>query len=216
MCNPSDEPIKIYEGTTLGSFEPDIKNSVFVGQVDATSSQATNSESNPALEKLVDEAKVNQAEKQQLQSLLHEFADVFSWQGELGRTSQIKHEIHNRTAAYGKAVMAIKAINLSAMGRKKVSKSSKKACRTRWLSMEKAIDWVFEDFEAVPDFALYERGWRCLGNRSAQTGNIKFLSAVYILHAVLPALAHLSKAFQKGNVSFAAIAPAIQYTVDRV
>ena len=77
MCNPSDEPIKIYEGTTLGSFEPDIKNSVFVGQVDATSSQATNSESNPALEKLVDEAKVNQAEKQQLQSLLHEFADVF-------------------------------------------------------------------------------------------------------------------------------------------
>ena len=49
-----------------------------------------------------------------------------------------------------------------------------------------------------------------------QTGNIKFSSAVYILHAVLPALAHLSKAFQKGNVSFAAIAPAIQYTVDRV
>ena len=65
--------------------------------------------------------------------------------------------------------MAIKAINLSAMGRKKVAKSSKKACRTRWLSMEKAIDWVFEDFEAVPDCALYERGWRCLGNRSAQT-----------------------------------------------
>ena len=98
LCNPSDEPIKIYEGTTLGSFEPDIKNSVFVGQVDATSSQATNSESNPALEKLVDEAKVNQAEKQQLQSLLHEFADVFSWQGELGRTSQIKHEIHTGSA----------------------------------------------------------------------------------------------------------------------
>ena len=98
LCNPSDEPIKIYEGTTLGSFEPDIKNSVFVGQVDATSSQATNSESNPALEKLVDEAKVNQAEKQQLQSLLHEFADVFSWQGELGWTSQIKHEIHTGSA----------------------------------------------------------------------------------------------------------------------
>lgn len=35
-----------------------------------------------------------------------------------------------------------------------------------------------------------------------------------MLHAVLPALAHLSRAFQEGNVSFAAITPAIKYTVD--
>lgn len=54
-----------------------------------------------------------------------------------------------RTAAYGKAVMAIKEINLSAKGRKKVAKCFKKACRTRWLSMEKAIDGVFDDFEAL-------------------------------------------------------------------
>lgn len=47
-----------------------------------------------------------------------------------------------------------------------------------------------------------------------QIANIKFLSKVYLLHAVLPALAHLSSAFQEGNVSFAAITPAIKYTVD--
>lgn len=35
-----------------------------------------------------------------------------------------------------------------------------------------------------------------------------------MLHAVLPALAHLSKAFQEGNVSFAAIGPAVKYTAD--
>ena len=38
-----------------------------------------------------------------------------------------------RTAAYGKAVMALKEINLSAKGRKTVAKSFKKACRTRRL-----------------------------------------------------------------------------------
>ena len=44
-----------------------------------------------------------------------------------------------------------------------------------------------------------------------QIGNIKFLSTVYMLHAVLPALAHLPLlAFQEGNVSFAAITPSYQ------
>lgn len=47
-----------------------------------------------------------------------------------------------------------------------------------------------------------------------QVGNIKFLSAVYLLHQVLPLLAHLSKVFQAGSVSFAAIGPAINYTLE--
>lgn len=54
-----------------------------------------------------------------------------------------------KTTAYGKAVMAIKEIHLSAKGRKKVAKSFKKACRTRWLSMDRAIEGVFDDFEAL-------------------------------------------------------------------
>ena len=49
-----------------------------------------------------------------------------------------------RTAAYGKAAMTLRNINLSANGRKKVAKSIKKACRTRWLSTEKAIDGIFK------------------------------------------------------------------------
>lgn len=121
-----------------------------------------------------------------------------------------------RTAAYGKAVMAIKEVNLPAKGRKKVAKSFKKACRTRWLSMDKAIEGVHEDFEALCQTlrVMKEDGDALATGLLKQIGNIKFLSAVYLLHAVLPALAHLSRAFQKGNVSFAAITPAIQYTVD--
>ena len=46
--------------------------------------------------------------------------------------------------------------------------------------------------------------------------NVKFLSTVYLLHAILPTLAHLSKAFQSGNVSFATTAPAIKYTLNKL
>lgn len=49
-----------------------------------------------------------------------------------------------------------------------------------------------------------------------QTTNIQFLSAVYLLHEALPALSHPSKAFQRGIVSFSAIQPAIDYTLDQL
>lgn len=123
-----------------------------------------------------------------------------------------------RTAAYGKAAMTLKAIHLPAKGRKKVAKSIKKACRTRWLSTEKAIDGIFEDFEALCQTlrVMKENGDATATGLLNMIGNIKFLSAVYLLHAVLPTLAHLSKAFQGGNVSFASIAPSINYTLDKL
>ena len=49
-----------------------------------------------------------------------------------------------------------------------------------------------------------------------QTGNIQFFSAVYLLHEALPAFSHLSKAFQRGTVTFSAIQPAIDYTLDQL
>lgn len=47
-----------------------------------------------------------------------------------------------------------------------------------------------------------------------QVGNIKCLSAVYVLHHFVPPLAHLSNLFQAGSVSFAAIGPAVNYTLE--
>ena len=97
-----------------------------------------------------------------------------------------------------------------------MAKSFKKACRTRWLSMEKAIDGVFDDFEALCQTLriMKEDGDSLATGLLNQIANIKFLSTVYLLHVALPALAHLSRAIQEGNVSFAAITPAIKYTVD--
>ena len=84
--------------------------------------------------------------------------------------------------------------------------------------MDKAIDGVFDNFEALCETLriMKKDGDSLATGLLNQIANIKFLSTVYLLHAVLPALAHLSRAFQEDNVSFAAITPAIKYTVDTV
>lgn len=126
------------------------------------------------------------------------------------------HNSAKKTATYAKAVVNYNQISLSTQGRKKIGKSFKKACRTRWLSMEKAIDGVYNDFVPLTQTLrlLSEDGDSMATGLLQQVGNIKFLSAVYLLHQVLPPLAHLSKVFQAGSVSFSAIGPAINYTLE--
>ena len=62
----------------MGFFYPGITN---LGQVDTNHRQARCSDTNPALEKLVEEAEASQTDKQQLKTLLHEFAGVFMGRG---------------------------------------------------------------------------------------------------------------------------------------
>ena len=123
-----------------------------------------------------------------------------------------------KTAAYAKAVKESKAITLSEEGNKKMAKKFSKACRTRWLFTEKAIQGVFEDFTPLTQTlrVFKEEGDAPATGLLQQVAHIKFLGAVYILHHVLPALSHLSRAFQGGNVSFAAIEPAVKFTIDEI
>ena len=106
-------------------------------------------------------------------------------------------------------------ISLSTQGDEKIGKSFKKACRTRWLSMEKAIDSVYNDIVPLTQTLclLSEDGDSMATGLLQQVRNIKFISAVYLLHQVLPPLGHLSKVLQAGSVSFAAIGPAINYII---
>ena len=88
----------------------------------------------------------------------------------------------------------------------------------RWLSTERAIEGVYDDYEALTQTLA---NLKCEGDSAAigllmQINNIKFIGAVYHLHEALPILSNLSKAFQKGAVSFAAIAPAIRFTTDEL
>ncbi|XP_048580041.1 zinc finger protein 862-like [Nematostella vectensis] len=123
-----------------------------------------------------------------------------------------------KTAAYAKSVLEVKKINVSAKGKKQIGKRFKKACRTRWLSTEKAIEGVFEDYEALLQTLRFfkESNDATATGLLKQTSKLKFIGTVYLLHEVLPILGHLSKAFQEGEVCFASIAPAIDYTMDQL
>ena len=53
------------------------------------------------------------------------------------------------TATYLKVQESAKNLTLNSAGRKQVAKKLKKACRTRWLSLDKSVEAVFTDFCAI-------------------------------------------------------------------
>ncbi|XP_068742052.1 uncharacterized protein [Montipora capricornis] len=54
-----------------------------------------------------------------------------------------------RTATYLKVQESTKNLTLNSAGRKQVAKKLKKACRTRWLSLDKSVEAVITDFCAI-------------------------------------------------------------------
>ena len=117
-----------------------------------------------------------------------------------------------------KAVLNGNGITMTKRGKKKLRKRFHKGCRTHWLSTERAIQGVYNDFEALTQTLrqLQEENDSAAIGLLKQIANVKFLGAVYLLNETLPILSHLSKAFQKGAVSFAAIDPAIKFTLDEL
>ena len=123
-----------------------------------------------------------------------------------------------RSAAYAKAALDVKSLSLSREGNKKIKTRIQKACRTHWLSTDRAIEGIYEDFEAVTTVLKYfkEDGNATATGLLKQIGNIKFVGMVYLLREVLPVLLHVSRIFQEGEISFAAIAPALEYSFDKL
>lgn len=123
-----------------------------------------------------------------------------------------------KSSAYAKSVIAINDISISKKNKKHLRKRLRKACRTRWLSTEHAIEGVFRDYEALLQTlrVFKENGDSTATGLLQQIGNFKFISTVYLLHKVLPILGHLSKTFQEGEICLAAIKPALDYTIDRL
>ena len=71
-------------------------------------------------------------------------------------------------------MLKVKSMNLSQQGLKKVEIRIQKACRSLWLSTNRAIEEVYEHFEALTLVLNSATGLL------KQIGNIKFLSAVYL------------------------------------
>ena len=59
------------------------------------------------------------------------------------------HQSAKKSASYAKAVLTVKQLSVSNGGKKKLRKRFQKACRTRWLSTEKAVEGMYEDYETL-------------------------------------------------------------------
>ena len=111
------------------------------------------------------------------------------------------------TATYLKVQESTKNLTLNSAGRKQVAKKLKKACRTRWLSLDKSVEAVFTDFCAVIE-TLEQLKTEPTGSAAdgllKRMKKMKFIGTIYILHDVLR--------FQRGNVNFSHLLPAIKAT----
>lgn len=54
-----------------------------------------------------------------------------------------------RMAIYLKVQQEVKSFDLSKTSRKVITKKLKKACHTRWLSLDHTVEAIFDDFEAL-------------------------------------------------------------------
>lgn len=145
---------------------------------------------------------------------LSNIKDVETW---LRQLWQFFENSPKRMAAYLKIQTQLKSIRLEGKGVKRVIKRLKKACRTRWLSLEASVKAVHEDYEAVlQTLAQFEQKDATASGLFRKMKSLKFLGVIYIMREVLPVLGDLSRRFQKGSLNFAAILPAINMTKDRL
>ena len=128
------------------------------------------------------------------------------------------HNSGKCTAAYTKAVIALAELHISHSAKKRVVKHVMKATRTRWLSTESTVDGIFLNFvPLIQTLQIYSNDIDPVAiNLITEIKSKKFVGAVYLLHEVLPILSHLSRAFQKGNISFAVIAPAVEFILEEL
>jgi len=99
----------------------------------------------------------------------------------------------------------------------KLATKVQKACRTRWLSLDKSVESVCRN---LPALLQTLRWYQNKDSNPTAIGLLKklkkpdFIGVLNILKGVLPVLSTLSNMFQKGSISFSRIAPAIKASKD--
>ena len=90
-----------------------------------------------------------------------------------------------KTAAYIQTQENLREINLSNKGRKAVARKMKKACRTRWLSLDHSLSSVYEDIELLlQTVSKLKTDPNAIGLLKMK--NTKYIGAIYILKCLLP------------------------------
>ncbi|XP_033725244.1 uncharacterized protein LOC117315209 [Pecten maximus] len=121
-----------------------------------------------------------------------------------------------KLSVYLKIQQEMKAVYLEARISNKISRRLKKACATRWLSFDKAIDAVCFDLPAILQTLRQLKGDPACYGLLKKFSKAKKIGTLYILHAVLPILSKLSKAFQQGTINFSTVEPCISHTKDQL
>lgn len=62
---------------------------------------------------------------------------------------EVSGKFSKRMAIYLKVQQEVKSFDLSKMSRQVITKKLKKACHTRWLSLDHTVEAIFDDFEAL-------------------------------------------------------------------
>lgn len=111
----------------------------------------------------------------------------------------------------------MKKIKMGSKARKLVGKRLKKACRTRWLSLEASVKAVFEEYEILlHTLSSLEKNDAAACGLLKKLKTLKFLGVIYILRDILPILADLSRHFQRDSLNFSAISPLVQLAKDKL
>ena len=110
------------------------------------------------------------------------------------------------------------SLQLKEKSKQLLVKRMKKACSTRWLSFDKSVAALYQEYEAVLHTlkALDESGCATAHGLFNRLKEGKFLGVLFILKDVLPVLSYLSKAFQGGSVAFSQVVPLINATKARL
>ena len=99
----------------------------------------------------------------------------------------------------------------------KLATKVQKACRTRWLSLDKSVESVCRNLPALLQTLRWYQNNDSHPTAIGLLNKLKkpdFIGILYILKGVLLVLSTLSKVFQKGSISFSRISPAIKASKD--
>ena len=106
----------------------------------------------------------------------------------------------------------LKDVALTERAKKIVGKKIRKACQTRWLSLEQRVNNVFEtSATSLHTFQELKKDALAAGLLK-EMKTVKFLGTIYILKEVVPFLTTLSKRFQAGALNFSHAGPPINHT----
>ena len=120
-----------------------------------------------------------------------------------------------RTACFVKVQREVRNMDciVSESVTRNITTKVQKACKSRWLSTNKALSALFNDLVVVLQTlnSLSEKDFVAEGFLK-KLKEVKFIGILYMMKEVLPILSQLSVVFQKGSLSFSRIAPSIEHT----